>query len=237
MTIYACIKPCGHVRMVAGAGQCREDEQEVHWEEVGPSGPQGSRGPQGEQGLPGPRGQAVEVPSGAVMFFDQAQCPDGWTELTAAQGRALLGLPKEGQYGLTRGAALEEDENRSHKHGLPVASTSEEGLHWHWVDVPGPWRTQASGAHEHGVTETSQILQVYSAGINPVQLAASSHTHGTSTRGGHQHDMPHPTTHLNFMSGDDGMHSHEVPPSGSATDPASASDVIPFMHLLVCRKD
>ncbi|HMA93836.1 MAG TPA: hypothetical protein VKP30_14195 [Polyangiaceae bacterium] len=42
------------------------------------------------------------VPAGAVMAFDLAACPAGWTELEAARGRVLVGVAT----GLTRGTAV-----------------------------------------------------------------------------------------------------------------------------------
>ena len=32
------------------------------------------------------------VPTGAVVFFDAAECPAGWSELTEARGRAVVGM-------------------------------------------------------------------------------------------------------------------------------------------------
>jgi hypothetical protein len=36
------------------------------------------------------------TPAGAVMFFNLATCPPGWTELVSARGRYLVGLPSAG---------------------------------------------------------------------------------------------------------------------------------------------
>jgi len=33
------------------------------------------------------------VPSGALMFFNLSACPPGWSILTGAQGRYLVGMP------------------------------------------------------------------------------------------------------------------------------------------------
>jgi hypothetical protein len=38
----------------------------------------------------------VEVPSGAVTYFNLETCPVGWSELTDAQGRAIVGLTEAG---------------------------------------------------------------------------------------------------------------------------------------------
>ena len=51
----------------------------------------------------GPRGQDATAPAGAVMFFNLASCPAGWSELAAAQGRYLVGVPGGGTLGGTSG--------------------------------------------------------------------------------------------------------------------------------------
>jgi len=40
-----------------------------------------------------------ESPSGAVMSFDLAACPEGWTQLTAANGRTIIGTGNSGATG------------------------------------------------------------------------------------------------------------------------------------------
>ena len=66
--------------------------------------------------------QAVSgVPSGAVMFFNLAGCPAGWTEMTTARGRYLVGLPSGGALAGTSGSALSDLENRAvgqHSHSV-----------------------------------------------------------------------------------------------------------------------
>jgi hypothetical protein len=61
------------------------------------------------------------VPSGAVMFFNLASCPTGWSELTQARGRYLVGLNSGGNLLTQVGTALSNQENRAvgqHGHGL-----------------------------------------------------------------------------------------------------------------------
>ena len=52
------------------------------------------------------------LPAGAVSFFDLASCPSGWSELTAARGRYLVGLPSGGTLSGTAGTAPTNLENR-----------------------------------------------------------------------------------------------------------------------------
>ena len=61
------------------------------------------------------------VPSTAVMFFNNTVCPSGWTAISAAQGRYLVGLPTSGTLAGTTGTALSNQENRpvgQHNHGV-----------------------------------------------------------------------------------------------------------------------
>jgi hypothetical protein len=64
---------------------------------------------------------AEAVPAGAVSFFNLATCPNGWSELTTARGRYLVGLPSGGTLTATAGTALTDLENRAvgqHNHGI-----------------------------------------------------------------------------------------------------------------------
>lgn len=63
------------------------------------------------------------LPSGAVMYFNLAACPSGWSVMTAAQGRYLVGLPANGILGSAVGQALTQEENRptgDHLHDIPI---------------------------------------------------------------------------------------------------------------------
>jgi hypothetical protein len=71
-----------------------------------PAGPLGPQGPQGTSG------QDATAPAGAVMFFNLASCPTGWSELDAARGRYLVGVPSGGTLGGASGTPLTNQENR-----------------------------------------------------------------------------------------------------------------------------
>ena len=61
--IYSCVRKAnGRLRVVAGPGSCRRDEQPLSWNShgpagpAGPTGPAGDRGPTGVEGSQGPQG-------------------------------------------------------------------------------------------------------------------------------------------------------------------------------------
>lgn len=53
------------------------------------------------------------VPAGAIMAFDLATCPTGWTEKTELRGKYTVGLPLGGTRGVGAGTALTNQENRA----------------------------------------------------------------------------------------------------------------------------
>lgn len=61
--------------------------------------------------------------SGAIMYFAASTCPTGWSEVTAARGRYIVGLPASGSVSSTVGTALTDQENRpagQHTHSVTV---------------------------------------------------------------------------------------------------------------------
>ncbi len=67
------------------------------------------------------------APLGAVMSFNLASCPSGWTELTSARGRYIVGLPSGGTLAGTTGTALSNLENRpvgQHTHGIGATNSA-----------------------------------------------------------------------------------------------------------------
>jgi hypothetical protein len=103
--------------------------------------------------------ETASVPTGAVMMFDLAACPEGWSELSSARGRALVGLPAGGTLGGTVGAALGDVENRAHAHSFD----------------PDGCMMSAAGGHSHTVST--------SVTSDPTDLAH----HHSANPGPHRH--------------------------------------------------
>ncbi len=114
-------------------------------------------GPQGPQGAPGQPGTASS-PAGAVSFFNLAACPSGWTELVAARGRYIVGLPAGGALAGTVGTALTNLENR------PV------GQHTHAVNDPG---------HTHEFALSRGETDAAGTAYDRAALAGSTQFHST----------------------------------------------------------
>lgn len=67
------------------------------------------------------------TPAGAVVFFNLASCPTGWTELTAARGMTMVGLPAAGTLAGTVGTAFTNLENRTHTHTVDIWPSDKTG--------------------------------------------------------------------------------------------------------------
>ncbi len=107
----------------------------------GTHGTNGLNGSPGAPGVDGADGVDATAPSGAVMFFNLATCPAGWSELVSARGRYLVGYKTGGTLGGTVGTELSAAESRatgSHTH-------AENGHNHGGIVTPAPFSVQ-SGA-------------------------------------------------------------------------------------------
>lgn len=106
------------------------------------------------------------VPSGFVGFFNLGSCPSGWSEVTGAKGRYLVG---GGSTGATVGTALSNQENRAvgqHSH-----SVSDPG-HYHLTrrechgfNCPGGApKSQHGGVTDERTTSSGTGLSISSSG-------------------------------------------------------------------------
>ena len=86
------------------------------------------------------------LPAGAVMFFNLASCPTGWSALAAAQGRYLVGEPSGGTLAGTDGTALGDLEDRpvgQHSHSITDKS------HYHGAGNGMEFSTQNSSPNSN----------------------------------------------------------------------------------------
>ncbi len=157
------------------------------------------------------------VPSGAIMLFDLAACPVGWSELPDAQGRAIVGMPAGGNVKGTVGTALSDMEDRAHAHTVD----------------PSGVNSTTSGAHSHTTDIGNFSSSSWGWPTIPVQPSSSSYYVPRFTgSSGHSHSVNPPPT----QSSTNGNHAHgvDIPPTNSTA--AATSDVIPYIQLLVCKK-
>ncbi len=105
------------------------------------------------------------IPTGLVMFFTTSSCPSGWSELTSARGRYVVGLPAGGSLSGTQGTALSNLENRAvgqHNH------TIYDPGHLHNLTAPnsgtngGVWQT---GNNTAGPTLAGALTSSVTTGI------------------------------------------------------------------------
>jgi hypothetical protein len=102
------------------------------------------------------------VPAGAVMAFDLAACPAGWTALTDAQGRVIVGSTTA----VARGTKVGSDQ--------VTLTTAQMPAHAHGVTDPG---------HVHGVDNTIDygLPPVFSTAGNQGVGARQINSHPATT--------------------------------------------------------
>lgn len=72
-------------------------------------------------------GPSSPVTVGTTIYFNGTTCPTGWTELTSARGRYIVGLPSSGTLAGTAGTALTNLENRNlgtHTHSASAVNSN-----------------------------------------------------------------------------------------------------------------
>lgn len=185
------------------------------------------------------------TPSGAVVFFNLATCPDGWTEMTGLRGRVPMALPNGGTLGATVGIELDDEGTRvitqvpSHSHTVnpPSSTSSATGSHSHGVDPPST-TTNTNGEHSHVVRNgnggaASNFLQAANSfGDEAVPDSPAPIT----PNGAHTHSVNIPP----FTSSSAGYHSHtvDIPSFTSSNTGISSVDVtMPYMQLLACSRN
>ncbi|MEQ1717235.1 MAG: hypothetical protein ABL907_14845 [Hyphomicrobium sp.] len=190
---------------------------------------------------------AAPFPSGAVVPFNLASCPTGWTALAGGAGRMIIGVGTLGSDSYALGAtggearhALTAAELAAHTHAVdpPATSSDAQGAHSHTVD-PAATATDAQGAHTHTLTVNQQFTTNASgAAARLSNLNAGVNTTGTTTSAGaHAHSVDIPSTATSTSA----THTHSTDVtsfgSGSAGSGTAHENRPPYIALLMCQKD
>ncbi len=113
---------------------------------------------------------STDVPSGAVMFFNLAECPTGWLSLDNARGRVLVGIQENGKIGAQVGTSLADQENRAvgkHTHGI-----NDPG-HVHSIRARRGWTQNGSN---FGVTDYTSNTDRATTGVTLQETGAQEGT-------------------------------------------------------------
>ena len=213
--------------------------------------------------------EVASVPTGAVMFFDLAACPGGWSPLAGGAGRTVVGVAPGATIGGSVGASLSDQGSRtitdtpSHLHSVDPDSQSVSigtaGGHGHNVD-PDAYAISSSGSHAHTMgaagTHDHGLYLEYSGGYGTYGVMGT-----TNNTGGNYSDAPMGSTgsHSHTVNSTNSSHTHSVdlPAKASttvaahshagsfnmsafdsaATGSAAVDVTMPYIQLLICRKD
>lgn len=205
------------------------------------------------EAVPALEGREFSVPGGAVMAFNLASCPAGWSELVAARGRTVVGLPSGGALAGTLGTGLGDLEDRAHSHMVDAPSTATTTVAGHSHDVDPPAATTSSDTHNHawGYFTANEEWYSYDAagaptlmidqgfnpkgnGTYPIALDSTSGSTRTFHTDNNTHD--HTVDLAAATSTVSGGHGHDVDLPAVASDTAGTSAVMPYIQLLYCEK-
>ncbi len=155
------------------------------------------------------------MPSGAVVFFEAVDCPSGWSPLSAARGRVVVGLPLAGAPGGVSGASLTDLDHLFHYHSVPSLVWTEAAQpHNHtWAVLDGVTRIWRSHASDSGMVELidwGDGIDDAGSGIYPFASVPGTIFY---------------TSRVN-------THTHSAYLHGTAAD-----HTMPYLQLLACEKN
>ena len=93
------------------------------------------------------------IPSGAVMAFDLASCPPGWTEYTSARDRTIIGSGSSYSRGATGGETshtLSVAEMPSHSHSVSALYPGGDGNDYGIFGSNGYWLVGVESSNQGG---------------------------------------------------------------------------------------
>lgn len=157
---------------------------------------------------------ATGTPSGLLAWTKNGTCPSGWSEYTAARGRAVVGMTTGFTLNGTVGTALTNTEARAvgqHTHTATPSITLSNPTHDHGITDPG---------HTHTVNDPGELF----ANSGPSGGAAGTGDTGSATTG----------ITINVSASGAGV-------TGSATttvnnEGTTAGTNAPYVQLMLCQK-
>jgi microcystin-dependent protein len=161
------------------------------------------------------------TPSGLVGFFMGGVCPSGWSEITAARGRVIVGLPAGGTNQGTHGTALSNV--GANNVTLGVANLPP---HTHTVDpAPVTATTSTAGDHTHAFRNNTMpggSIRAFNADSDNTDAGFSTDTSVLANAGAHSHSV-----------------TIDVPSTlSSSTGSGTAFDTsMPYIQLIACSKN
>ncbi|MBX2996860.1 MAG: hypothetical protein KF681_18720, partial [Bdellovibrionaceae bacterium] len=178
------------------------------------------------------------VPSGAVMAFDLASCPTGWTAYASGQNRVIVGSGGSYALGVTGGAnSATTSTDGSHSHsgntGSTAISVAQMPSHTHGVNDPGHTHGVYDPGHSHTINDDGCCYAA--TGNEPDWRGGSGHSSGTSVS----------TTGIGIYAAGTGIsiqangsgagHTHSLSADGSHSHTVDTRQ--PYVALLLCRKN
>lgn len=117
------------------------------------------------------------VPSGAVMAFDLNSCPSGWSAMSTAQGRFIVGTGGGYSRGNTGGA------------NTVALTVAQMPSHTHSVDPPAT-NTSVAGNHRHSIINNTNVHAASGVGSGSSWMGTTGSNTGYAGEHTHSVDIP-----------------------------------------------
>ncbi|MEN0062772.1 MAG: hypothetical protein AAGA48_11520 [Myxococcota bacterium] len=166
--------------------------------------------------------EAHAIPTGALMYFNESNCPAGWSEVPEARGRTIVGLSgSAGTLAGTVGTAFGDLEDRGHVHDVnsPVGTTGGAGEHNHqWIASSG----------------TGLLTFFDNTGAQIANQPSFPYAGGGTALGAF---IDAENANHDFFTDESVDHDHSFDPAAATSSSADTSMVLPYIQYLLCSKD
>jgi hypothetical protein len=178
--------------------------------------------------------KTLNLAPAAIVVFTVGDCPPGWSEFTAGQGRALVARPAGGTLGGTVGnTPLQDKEDRLHTHGAsaPATTTSSGGAHTH--ALTGAANVSLAGAHTHTVQQSAAVMQgdTFATMVDPMNTP--NHWHAADEEPAHTH----PGTSVSSSLPQAAAHTHSFSFDTVQSAGVGTGQLMPYVQLRACIKN